>query len=229
MAEETHRFFWFPGAANEMAGESLSHPRVRHLYCEEPFGRGHVVLESFIYQRKEQTMARSGSRRTGSSESARGATSQIYDDILSLAGSLIGSRKQRGAESLSSLAEATREYGANLEIPHVSAYVSSAADQLDYLSEYMSGNNLETMVADAGDFAKRHPAAALGLAAAAGFGITRLMSMRHEQRSSNGRGSGAPGRGIRSRRKPPSRSAAVRGGRNSHSRTSSEDMAAANA
>ncbi len=173
-------------------------------------------------------MARSGSRRASGNGSSRGATSQIYDDILSLAGSLIGSRKEKGADQLTAFADATRQYGESLDIPHINAYVSSAADQLDYLSDYMVDNDLEKMLADAAAFAKRHPAAAFGLVAAAGFAVTRFASMRQAP-PARGRAREKARTGGSSRRRVHSRAAAGSGGRNSRSRTPIEEAAASNA
>jgi ElaB/YqjD/DUF883 family membrane-anchored ribosome-binding protein len=171
---------------------------------------------------EEKQMANTRSRRNGNA-----ASSQIYDDILSIAGGLIRNRKDSGAEQLSSIAEATRRYSDSLQVPHVGAYVSSAADQLDYLSDYMTENDLETMLEDAGDFAKRHPVATMGIAAVAGFGFTRLLSMREKREATDISGLRSTTRSRQARssssgRRPPSRAAAARGGRNSRSNAGSE-------
>jgi hypothetical protein len=135
-------------------------------------------------------MARTKTRRAaqGRSRSSNGNGSYpLYNDILTLAGSLVRNRKDSSADALGSMAAATRDYASKIEMPNVSTYVSSAADQLDYLSDYVMGNDLETMVHDAGAFARRHPVATLGMAAVAGFGLTRMMGLNGEEFGFGGR------------------------------------------
>jgi hypothetical protein len=172
-------------------------------------------------------MAQARKRRAanGRGRGSNGGTShQFYNDILSLAGGLMSSRKEQGAESLSAIAEATRDYADRLHMPNIGNYVSSAADQLDYLSEYMGENDFETMIEDAGHFAKRHPFAMLGLAAAAGLGITRMMMMNDD--SPRHQGNSRSSTSTATRRRPST----SRGGKRSQSarrRTSTAESASA--
>jgi ElaB/YqjD/DUF883 family membrane-anchored ribosome-binding protein len=161
-------------------------------------------------------MAKAQARRAagGRSRSANGNGSHhLYNDILTLAGSLVRNRKDSSADALGSMADATREYATKIEMPNVSTYVSSAADQLDYLSDYVMRSDLETMVQDAGTFARRHPMATLGMAAVAGFGLTRMIGLNGDSGSrSQTRGNSNASRQSSRRSRPSKRSSASRRG-----------------
>jgi ElaB/YqjD/DUF883 family membrane-anchored ribosome-binding protein len=155
-------------------------------------------------------MARKTSRNTGNGHAryanGNGASHYLYDDILALAGGLMRNRKDSGAGKIGSLAEATRKFASDLpQMPNLKTYVSSAADQLDYLSGYVMESDLEQMIDDAGTFAKRHPFATLGVAAVAGFGITKLVTSRSHH------GSAPPATRKKAASTPPRRAAKSRG------------------
>lgn len=123
----------------------------------------------------------------------------IYEDMLSLAGTLMRGQKDYGATKIGALAEATRDFAAAMpEMPTLRIYVDSAANQLDDLSDYVVNNDFEAMIADAGKLAKRHPMATLSLAIAAGIGASQFMHMpsfgASEPRASAGRGRSRRGR-----------------------------------
>jgi hypothetical protein len=141
-------------------------------------------------------MARKATRRSTSTTSPKTsrtrprAASPFYGDVLGIAGSLLRNRQEAGAEKINSLAGAARSFAADLtDIPHIQTYVDAAAEQMEFLSDYVSETSMETMVEDATDFARRHPVATAAFAVAAGFGFTRLMThhSRH-QTAENARG-----------------------------------------
>lgn len=123
----------------------------------------------------------SKSRSNGHAKAAHrnGSSHHLYDDILTLAGGLLRTRKDSGAGKLGSLADATRKFANDLpEMPNFKNYVASAAEQIDDLSGYVMDTELEQMIDDAGKFARQHPLATLGIAAIAGFGMTKMITAR---------------------------------------------------
>ncbi len=101
---------------------------------------------------------------------------RIVDDVMALAGSLLRSRKELGAEKLKSLAEATRAYAVSLtDLPTLRAHATTASESIESLSDYVMHTEIESMVADARNFAGRHPYAALGVTIAAGLVVSQLM------------------------------------------------------
>lgn len=123
-------------------------------------------------------MAKKLTRNTSSRKAATNGHRQhgIYDEVLSVAGTLMRGQKNFGAEKLASLADATREFAASMpEMPNFQVYVDSAAKQLEDLAGYVLETDFEAMIDDAGSFARRHPLATIGLGIAAGLGATRLI------------------------------------------------------
>lgn len=130
-------------------------------------------------------MARKSTRRSNSSNTKRrgktkpavSSTFPMYSEIMSLVGSLMRHRQAAGASTIGSLADAARGFAEDLaDNPRVKTYVTSAADQIESLSDYVSENSLEQMLEDATSVAKRYPVATASLAIAAGYGFTRLMT-----------------------------------------------------
>jgi hypothetical protein len=120
----------------------------------------------------------------------------LFDDALSMASTLTRSRKQTEAKRLKDISLATREFSATLEdFPHLRAYADAAADGIDSVADYVEETELQDMVSDLADMARRQPLATMALTIAAGVAaaqIARTMDMpRHR-----------PGR---SRRRAPAR------------------------
>ncbi len=127
-------------------------------------------------------MARKAKKTTKSAASFRHGTrntrrSPLYNDVLGIAGTLLRSRQEAGAEKIEAIAAAARNFAGELpDIPHIQSYVDAAADQMEALAGYVTGTDLETMASDAGDLAKRYPLATAAFTVAAGFAFTRLMA-----------------------------------------------------
>ena len=125
-------------------------------------------------------MARKPSRKSNSifgriSRSA--STSHLQSDVMGIAGSLFRGRQSAGADKIASVADATRKLSEDLsDIPSVQGYVEAAADQMEYLSDYVAENTLEQMVDDGAAFAKRHPLSTVAFAVALGYGFTKLLT-----------------------------------------------------
>lgn len=157
--------------------------------------------------------------RSGRSGSQRHAT-PFYNDLMGIAGSLLRSRQQDGAEKISSLAGAARNMAAELpEVPYVQTYVSATADQIDMLADYVSQNSLEQMVEDGTALAKRHPVLTLASAIAVGYVVTRLAASKRQgsDRKDFPRNNRAPTRRSHSR---PAIRAKANGTDRSHESTS---------
>ena len=130
---------------------------------------------------------------------------RILDDVLALAGTLVRSQKDMGADKLNSLASLTREYAASMtDLPNLRVQVASAADSLEGVADYVMHTEIEQMVGDAGTFARRHPLATLAMTVAAGMAASRLMyrqpvtSRASAGRKASSKRSSASGTGKRS-------------------------------
>lgn len=125
-------------------------------------------------------MAKSKKSRTSghyrNASAGLNGSSRILDDVLALAGTLVRSQKDMGADKLNSLASLTREYAASMtDLPNLRVQVASAADSLEGVADYVMHTEIEQMVGDAGTFARRHPLATLAMTVAAGMAASRLM------------------------------------------------------
>lgn len=105
----------------------------------------------------------------------------FLDDLLAMAGSLANSRKESVSDQLETLAESMRRLSDTLpSLPALRAYAESAADSLEDLASYVLENDLLDMIADARDFARRHPLATFGGSVVAGIMVTQLLHARAE-------------------------------------------------
>jgi hypothetical protein len=134
--------------------------------------------------------------RAGTAEKANG--NRLFDDALSMASTLTRSRKQTEAKRLKDISLATREFSATLEdFPHLRSYADAAADGIDSIADYVEETELQDMVSDLADMARRQPIATIALTIAAGVAAAQIA-----------RGMDMPKRrpAARSRRKvPPAR------------------------
>ncbi len=105
----------------------------------------------------------------------------FLDDLLAMAGSLADSRKEYAAGQLENLADAMRQFSGTLpSLPTVKTYAETAAGSLDDLASYVVESELPEMIADARDFARRHPLVTFGGSVAAGIILTQLVQSRAE-------------------------------------------------
>ena len=112
-------------------------------------------------------------KRNGNGANHRG----LFDDMLAMAGSLAGSRKDYAAAKIETLAESVREIATAVPgIPNFTQYANAAAGSLEGLAEYVTESDLETMVNDARQFARTHPMATLAGSIAAGLIVSQMMS-----------------------------------------------------
>lgn len=152
-------------------------------------------------------MAKSAKRpktsRQSSSKSSNG-TNRLFKDGMSLASSLLESRKDWGSEKISEFASATQEYAASMkEIPVAQDTINWAADTLENFASYMSKTKVERMAADASELVKRYPVAVI----TAGLTVGLLTIIAASQTRFSGFGkkenTKAKNGSLRSARRPP--------------------------
>jgi len=110
----------------------------------------------------------SASPRSGSDD-----RSSIADQLREQASSRLGGQKDRAVAGLTSIADAVRQAGQKLRETDrggVADYVEGAADQAARFAERMRHKDVREIVSDVERFARRQPAAFLGLS----FGIGLL-------------------------------------------------------
>lgn len=116
------------------------------------------------------------SNRTGNGEQPG---YRFIDDIMAMAGSLANSRKGYAADKLDALAESVREFSEALpDMPNFRSYASAAADSFEGLASYVTESDLDTMMDDARQFARRHPMAMLAGSIAAGVIAAQMVNSR---------------------------------------------------
>ena len=142
-------------------------------------------------------------RRSSSSKSSSNGTNRLFKDGLSLATSLLDSRKDWGSEKISEFASATQEYATSMkDIPAVQDTVTFAADGLENFADYISKTSVERLVADASGFVKRYPVAVIaggltvGLIAIIAASQTKFSGLGRSGKNKRRKGS------VRSARRP---------------------------
>jgi hypothetical protein len=101
---------------------------------------------------------------------------RLYDDVLSIASTLLRNRKEFGAYKLQSLAEATRSFGNSFsDMPNLKSHIASASQSIDDIADYVSHSDIAEIVHDSSVFARRHPLATLAGSVAIGLGMAMAM------------------------------------------------------
>ena len=107
-----------------------------------------------------------------------GDASSLIDQVRDGATSQLTAQKGRVTDSLSSLARAVRTSTDSLRDNHqpvVADYVERAASQIERLSATLRDRDVNELVHDAQQFARRQPAIFVGAAFAAGMLAARFM------------------------------------------------------
>jgi hypothetical protein len=124
-----------------------------------------------------------------SSEAIKGHASDFVDAAKDVASQASGKLKQTidgqknaGAEYVGSLADsmrrAAREFDGDL--PVAGTYIRKAASQVEGVSDSIRTGNFNDLLRGAQSFARRQPAAFLGMAVLAGFGVVRFLKSSAE-------------------------------------------------
>jgi hypothetical protein len=107
----------------------------------------------------------------------------VFNDVLSLGGNLLMSKKEWIAEKISNLSSATHAYaGALNDIPGIGTYANVAAQSFDDFAQYIDETDLDDMVRDGSVFARRHPVPALASAIIAGIIATQIYRIEFKSR-----------------------------------------------
>jgi hypothetical protein len=108
----------------------------------------------------------------GLAESAKDLASQASDKLMNT----MEQQKAAGADFVSGMAGAMRraanEFG---DVPQAAQYIRFAADRIDNVSDAFKRRDLNQLVSDVQDFARRQPTAFLGAAVLAGFAVIRFL------------------------------------------------------
>jgi len=115
-------------------------------------------------------------------DAAKNVSSQATDKLKEA----VEGQKNAGAEYVGGLADtmrrAAREFDA--ELPIAGTYIRKAASQVEAAADSIRHGNFNDLVQSAQTFARRQPAAFLGLAVLAGFGVVRFLKSSAEGSSS---------------------------------------------
>lgn len=108
-------------------------------------------------------------------DSAKGMAAQSGDKILGA----LEEQKSAGADKVSGFADAMRRAADELdkELPPAANLVRQAADQIDAASDAVRNRDFRQLAGTVQDFARRQPAAFLGLTVLAGFAAVRLLKV----------------------------------------------------
>ncbi len=133
-----------------------------------------------LAENSADTLKAHASDFAGAKDVASQATEKLKDAV--------NDRKSSGAEYVGTLADtmrrAAREF--DTDLPIAGTYIRKAAEQVDGVSEGIRNGNLNDLVRSAQTFARRQPAAFLGIAVLAGFGVVRFLKSSAENGSPAG-------------------------------------------
>jgi hypothetical protein len=111
-------------------------------------------------------------------DTAKDAASQATDKLKET----LDSQKAAGADYVGSLAETIRRAAREFDndLPVAGNYMRKAASQVESVSDTIKSGEFSDLMRGAQDFARRQPAAFLGMAVLAGFGVVRLLKSSAE-------------------------------------------------
>lgn len=106
-------------------------------------------------------------------DTAKGVASNTGDRIKDV----VVTQKDAGADRISGVASVIRRAADDLEedVPLAAPYIRRAAEEIDDFAKALKSQSLSEIVGTIEGFARRQPAAFLGIAAFAGFAAVRLL------------------------------------------------------
>jgi hypothetical protein len=105
-------------------------------------------------------------------ESTKDLASRASEKVVSA----VEEQKAAGAEFVSGMASSIRRAASEFsQIPQAAQYMRLAADQVDSASDAFRRRDLNQLVSDVRDFARRQPTAFFGAAVLAGFAVVRFL------------------------------------------------------
>lgn len=123
----------------------------------------------------------SGSSSGGSGDRLQDAAGGVVDRVAGTAqdkvGTQVNSQLSRAGDVLEQLAGAVRQSGDQLrdQQPQIAGFADTAAQQVDKASRYLRQTDMQGLVREAEDFARRQPAVFLGGALALGLIASRFL------------------------------------------------------
>ena len=113
-----------------------------------------------------------GAEHTGGSR-VRGMASEATEKIMDTA----ERQKHAGADYVTGVAESVRRAAGEFDeqLPQAARYIRRAADQIDTMSDSLRRREMRQMLSDVQTFARRQPAAFLGVSLLAGFAAIRFL------------------------------------------------------
>ncbi len=113
---------------------------------------------------------------SSAAERAQGAASEAADKIKSRTRDAAEQQKEAGAEHISGVADAMKAAADDLEgkVPLAAEYVDDLAGQLGSVASALRQRNIDDMVGNVADFARKQPTAFFAGAVAAGFALSRF-------------------------------------------------------
>ena len=112
-------------------------------------------------------------------QQAKEAAGNLVDQARTQVKTQLSSQKEKAAESLGSVAESIRQTGSQLReqdqpLP-VGQYADRAAEMVDQVADYLRNREIDEMVGQVEELARRQPAVFLGTAFAIGFMAARFL------------------------------------------------------
>jgi len=115
-------------------------------------------------------------------ESTKDLASKASEKVVSA----IEEQKTAGADFVSGMAGSIRRAASEFgQVPQAAQYMRLAADQVDRASEAFRRRDLNQLVSDVRDFARRQPTAFFGAAVLAGFAVVRFLKTSTGENSIN--------------------------------------------
>lgn len=146
-------------------------------------------------------MAKKPKRNSQKRSSTLASATSIFDGLVTLAEPLINAKKEWGVEKMSEFAEATREYANSLaDFPNLGGYAKAAAASFEDLVDYVNENEIDQILKDSSNFAKRHPIPMIIAGAIAGLALTQMVRADDFRLRASSKNRSAPakkGRGSR--------------------------------
>lgn len=129
-------------------------------------------------------------------DQAKQQTSQAVDQVKGNAFQMMDQQKQRAADGLGSVAQALHQTGDNLgngQQDALGEYAHRAADAVDQFSQQLRNKNVEELLSEAQDFARREPEVFLGGAVLLGLLAARFFKASSRRSQMGGQGYGQYG------------------------------------
>jgi hypothetical protein len=131
-------------------------------------------------------------------EAGQQVASTLADQVREQASTRLEGQKDRATHSLENVAQAFRQTGQQLrekDQAAVADYTDKAAEQMERLVGYLQGQDIDQLVGDVENFARRQPALFIGGALALGILAARFLKSSSQQGSTMRDYGYAPNRG----------------------------------